>query len=145
MTSNEFPFSFTKPPAYRSFESIPPNARLTRRQVAELLTECGAPAAEKTLSTKACRGGGPPYSLFGKVAVYTWADAVEWAIAQLGEPASNASEHKARRTAAGDLSKARAREAMLHTCEKSPTRRREGDFAQLSSCDSDEKNSRPNF
>lgn len=48
------------------------------------------------LATKASRGGGPPYQLFGKIAIYTWGTLVAWALAEMGEPARSASEHRAR-------------------------------------------------
>ena len=43
-----------------------PNALLWRRATAEALTAAGYQTAEKTLATKASRGGGPPYRLWGK-------------------------------------------------------------------------------
>jgi hypothetical protein len=53
------------------FDLIPPNTLLTRPQTAKALTDCGIPTAPKTLSTKASRGGGPPYRRYGKIAIYT--------------------------------------------------------------------------
>jgi hypothetical protein len=41
-----------------------PDVRLTRERTAEALTALGYPISPRTLSTKATRGGGPPYSLF---------------------------------------------------------------------------------
>ena len=38
-----------------------PTARLRRKATAEALLEKGFPVSEKTLATKAVRGGGPPY------------------------------------------------------------------------------------
>jgi hypothetical protein len=52
------------------FDSIPDDALLTRKQLARALTDCGAPTSDKTLSTKACRGNGPPYQKYGKLAIY---------------------------------------------------------------------------
>lgn len=75
-------------------DSIPPDAKFTRRQAAKTLTDCGIPLSEKTLSTKASRGGGPPYQRFGKIAIYTWRELEAWALAEMGEPARNASEHR---------------------------------------------------
>lgn len=46
----------------------------------------------KTLSTKASRGGGPPYYKFGSRALYRWADALAWAEARLGPPRCSTSE-----------------------------------------------------
>jgi hypothetical protein len=79
-----------------TLHSMPTDARLTRCQAAKALTDCGIPVSPKTLSTKASRGGGPPYQLFGKIALYTWSDLVDWALAEMGEPARTASEHRAR-------------------------------------------------
>jgi hypothetical protein len=78
------------------FDSITADARLTRRQAAKALTACGVPTSPDTLATKASRGGGPPYQLFGKSAIYTWGSLVAWALAEMGEPARSASEHRAR-------------------------------------------------
>jgi hypothetical protein len=38
---------------------------LTRKQTAEALNNVGIPITPATLATKATRGGGPPYRLFG--------------------------------------------------------------------------------
>jgi hypothetical protein len=103
MTVNpsEAPLTFAKPPAYLTIDSIPADARLSRKQIAQALTDCGFPTSEKTLATKASRGGGPAYSLWGKVAVYAWGDAIDWVLAELGKSARNASEHKSHRAAQG--------------------------------------------
>ena len=60
-----------------------------------MLTACGFPTAPDTLATKAVRGGGPPYQLYGKVAVYRWGPAVEWARESMSKPACTATEHRA--------------------------------------------------
>ena len=46
---------------------VPQNidALLTRDQTAAALVTAGFPVKSKTLATKASRGGGPPYQLFG--------------------------------------------------------------------------------
>jgi hypothetical protein len=74
--------------------SIPedPDALLTRAKTADALTEAGFPIAEATLATKATRGGGPPYQLFGPRALYRWGYALEWAQASLTEPRLSTSE-----------------------------------------------------
>ena len=82
--------------AYPTLDSIQPDARLTRKQLAQALSERGFVITDKTLATKGSRGGGPPYGLFGKVAIYTWGSAVEWALSVLTPPASNTSERQAR-------------------------------------------------
>ena len=56
-----------------------PDAKLRRKPAAEALTEAGYPTSPNTLATIATRGGGPPFYVFGKVAVYTWGDLLAWA------------------------------------------------------------------
>lgn len=60
--------------------------RLTRRETARRLTAAGFPVAEATLTTKAARGGGPPYQLFGRYALYPWEEALQWAERRLATP-----------------------------------------------------------
>ena len=79
------------------FNEIGADALLTREQVADALGRCGVPCSSKTLATRACRGGGPPYRRFGKRAIYRWGDVVEWARAEMTTPARSASEHRAAR------------------------------------------------
>lgn len=76
-----------------------PKKRLRRKQTAEALTEAGYPTAEKTLATKAVRGGGPPYQLFGRIPLYTWGDALAWAEGRLSAPRTSTSEADAQRAA----------------------------------------------
>jgi hypothetical protein len=73
-------------------ELFDPTARLTRRALAKALTEAGYPIAYGTLQTKASRGGGPPYEIFGRVALHTWGPSLAWAKARTSGPVSNASE-----------------------------------------------------
>jgi hypothetical protein len=47
-----------------------PDTLLRRRQTAAALTAAGYPVAEKTLATKAVRGGGPIYRVFGRTVLY---------------------------------------------------------------------------
>ena len=72
---------------------IPENADalLTRDAVAAALTAAGFPVKAKTLATKASRGGGPPYQLFGARPLYRWGDAVAWAESCLSAPRRNTS------------------------------------------------------
>jgi hypothetical protein len=63
-----------------------PDALLTREGVSAALTASGFPTKPKTLSTKASRGGGPPYRRFGQRALYRWGDALAWAQAKLSDP-----------------------------------------------------------
>jgi hypothetical protein len=74
--------------------SIPtdPDALLTRDHTAAALTEAGFPTAPATLATKATRGGGPPYRLFGLKPLYRWGDTIAWAQARLSAPRCNTSE-----------------------------------------------------
>jgi hypothetical protein len=73
-------------------ETLPPSTLLRRKQCALALTAHGFPVAEKTLSTKASRGGGPPYRKFGRVVLYRWGDVLAWAEAQLSPPVHSSSE-----------------------------------------------------
>jgi hypothetical protein len=73
------------------------NALLLRIPTAEALTKAGFPIKAKTLATVACRGGGPPYSLFGKRALYRWGDALQWAKARMTAPRHSTSEADAAR------------------------------------------------
>jgi hypothetical protein len=63
-----------------------PDALLTRDQNAEALTAAGYPIKPKTLATKATRGDGPPYQLFGPRVLYRWGDSLEWARSRLSTP-----------------------------------------------------------
>jgi hypothetical protein len=74
-----------------------PDALLRRKAAAEALTAAGYPVAEKTLGTKASRGGGPPYRLFGRTVLYRWGDALAWAEARLSAPRRSTSEADAER------------------------------------------------
>ena len=74
-----------------------PKSLLTREGVAAALTAAGFPVKAKTLATKATRGGGPPYRLFGKKPLYQWADAISWAESRLSEPLNSTSATDSRR------------------------------------------------
>lgn len=69
-----------------------PNALLSRDQTAKALTAFGFPTRSTTLATKATRGGGPPYRLFGARALYRWGDALAWAESRLSAPRGSTSE-----------------------------------------------------
>lgn len=73
---------------------IPTNsdALVKRKQGAAALTESGFPTSPTTLATKATRGGGPPYHLYGKVALYRWGDLLDWAKASMRPPRRSTSE-----------------------------------------------------
>jgi len=70
---------------------------LTRDATAAALTAAGFPVKSKTLATKATRGGGPPYRLFGARPLYRWGDALAWAKGRLSAPRHNTSEQSAPR------------------------------------------------
>ena len=69
-----------------------PRALLTREAVAAALTAAGL-----TLATKASRGGGPQYHLFGTKPLYRWGDALQWAQSRLSPPRSSTSEAELQR------------------------------------------------
>ena len=69
-----------------------PDALLTRTQTAAALRAMGFPVADKSLATRASRGGGPRYSRFGARVLYRWGDALTWAQSRLTAPVSNTSE-----------------------------------------------------
>jgi hypothetical protein len=69
-----------------------PDTLLTRKQAAEALTARGYPTSERTLATKATRGGGPPFHKFGPRALYRWGDALAWAEGRLTSPRRSTSE-----------------------------------------------------
>ena len=79
---------------YRIME-LKPDALLTRKTTAEALTAAGFPVKVGTLATKATRGGGPPYQLFGKKPLYRWADALAWAHSRLSQLRRSTSERNA--------------------------------------------------
>jgi hypothetical protein len=79
---------------------IDPDSRLRRKLLAAALTMEGFPISEATLATKATRGGGPPYQLFGRVPLYRWADALEWAEGRLSTPRRSTSEANVQHRAA---------------------------------------------
>lgn len=73
---------------------VPDNldAILTRDDTSACLTEAGYPTAPATLATKACRGLGPPYRVFGGRALYRWGDALAWAEHEAGPARCSTSE-----------------------------------------------------
>jgi hypothetical protein len=74
------------------------DALLTRDMAAAALTAMGYPVRAKTLATKATRGGGPPYRLFGTRPLYRWGDALNWAQGRLSAPRLNTSANDALRS-----------------------------------------------
>jgi hypothetical protein len=74
-----------------------PNALLSRDQTARALTDSGFQTEPTTLATKATRGGGPPYRLFGARALYRWGEVLAWAESRLSAPRGSTSEADATR------------------------------------------------
>jgi hypothetical protein len=68
------------------------DALLRRKATAEALTALGFPCSDKTLATKATRGGGPPFQKFGPIPLYRWGDALAWAHGKLTPPRRSTSE-----------------------------------------------------
>jgi hypothetical protein len=84
-----------KPPAGRTHLNLTEDLLLTRADVALALTQAGFSVSAATLATKAVRGGGPPYQLFGRKPLYRWGPALEWAHGRLSRPVTNTSEARA--------------------------------------------------
>ena len=64
-----------------------PEQLLRREGLAEDLQSLGYPITAKTLATMACRGGGPPFELFGKIPLYRRGPGRAWAQSRLASPA----------------------------------------------------------
>jgi hypothetical protein len=69
-----------------------PDALLTRPQLGAALRSAGFPVADKTLATRASRGGGPPYRRFGARVLYRWGEGLAWAESRLSAPIGSTSE-----------------------------------------------------
>jgi hypothetical protein len=74
-----------------------PDTLLRREATAEALTALGFQTKAATLATKATRGGGPPFRLFGRIPLYRWGDTLAWAEARLSPPRGSTSEADAGR------------------------------------------------
>jgi hypothetical protein len=70
------------------------DALLTREETAVALSARGFPTAKASLATRASRGGGPVYRLFGRRPLYRWGDALEWAEERMGAPRRSSSKQK---------------------------------------------------
>lgn len=57
---------------------LPPETMLKRDETARALRASGYPMAAATLARKACVGGGPPFAIFGRNAMYRWGDVLAW-------------------------------------------------------------------
>jgi hypothetical protein len=73
-------------------DTIGRDTLLRRQQTAAALIRAGYPIRPATLATMASRGGGPPYRLFGRVPLYRWGDALDWAEARTTAPRRSSSE-----------------------------------------------------
>ena len=69
-----------------------PDACLTRQALAPALTAAGYPISVATLTTKACRGGGPPMRRWGPRVLYVWSEALAWAQSRVSAPRRSTSE-----------------------------------------------------
>jgi hypothetical protein len=67
---------------------------LSRKEVAAALTAAGYPITQATLATMASRGGGPPYTTFGKRVLYHWELVIQWAEDKTTRNCETAAEHK---------------------------------------------------
>ncbi len=72
-----------------------PDAMLPRNDAAAALTDAGFPTSPATLATKACRGGGPPYRLYGRKPLYKLSDLLAWAEGRCSRTVTSTSELEA--------------------------------------------------
>jgi hypothetical protein len=66
----------------------PKAKRLSRRDLAEALTNAGFPISHHTLATMATRGGGPRYVRFNGKVLYDLDVALAWAEARVSQVAA---------------------------------------------------------
>jgi len=66
--------------------------KLTRKEIAALLTSKGYKTSPKFLAKLASTGGGPEYELYGNLAIYTPSKAIDWAVGRLSKPRHSTSE-----------------------------------------------------
>jgi hypothetical protein len=76
---------------------LEPDRMLSRHATAAILSAMGFRITPATLATKASRGGGPPYQLFGRTTIYRWGSALAWAESLLTPPRAACSKAKIRR------------------------------------------------
>ena len=72
-----------------------PDAMLSRNDAATALNEAGFPTSAATLATKACRGGGPPFRLYGRKPLYRFSDLMAWAESRCSRTVHSTSELEA--------------------------------------------------
>ncbi len=75
-----------------TLSNIAPDTLLRRAALAAELTAAGFPTATATLATMACRGGGPPLRLYGRIPLYEWGAALAWARSRLSQPIRTTAE-----------------------------------------------------
>jgi hypothetical protein len=79
--------------------TIPPgddDRPLRRQELADYLTSKGYRISAATLATLVTRGGGPPFSYWGRLPIYSPKDALTWAKARAGDPVTSTAEWRAR-------------------------------------------------
>lgn len=74
---------------------VPPETLVVRDDAAVILTDAGYPIASTTLATKASRGGGPPYRLYGRKPLYRVSDLLAWAESRCSKIVTSTSEYEA--------------------------------------------------
>jgi hypothetical protein len=79
--------------------NIVPEKLLRRDALARALSDEGFPTAIATLATLACRGGGPPMRLYGRIPLYEWGPSLAWARARLSQPMHTTAERDTRHAA----------------------------------------------
>ena len=72
-----------------------PDTLVVRDDAATVLTEAGYPIASTTLATKASRGGGPPYKLYGRKPLYRVSDLLAWAESRCSKIVTSTSDYEA--------------------------------------------------
>jgi hypothetical protein len=107
-------------PAFQGAPEL--EALLTRSQTAENLVKAGFPVSPKTLATKASRGGGPPYSLFGPRPLYRWRDVLVWAHSRMTPPRRSSSEGDSARAGISRQEEPKKLLAVPHSKTETPSR-----------------------
>ena len=69
-----------------------PKEYLSRPEAADYLTERGLPTTKNTLQKFACKGGGPPYELYGNRSVYRPPNLDSWVEQKLSTPKRSTSD-----------------------------------------------------
>ena len=69
---------------------------LRRKEFAEYLTSKGYPISVATLASLVTRGGGPPFTYWGRLPIYSARLGIAWAKAKAGSPVTSTAEFRAR-------------------------------------------------